>query len=340
MKVKIQQANLSDVGKNRKENEDYYGSFNIQDLEIFIVSDGMGGYKGGLAASHIVVDSVREYFEQKYKKNENIIQHIKLALEQADLRVKQKADEDIELKNMGATVVLLIIRDDKAYIAHIGDSRAYIIRDKKINKITKDHSLVQQMVDGGIITEEQAKNHPKRNIITHSLGHGGKSDVEIQEPLQLFKDDILILCTDGLTGHVEDFEIQNITLENEPITAVHKLIDLANDRGGKDNITVQIVKIISGKSKPIDQLIIRKIKNYFFYAVIGLIAIAAIIVIISLSGILNKDVKSKKNTPNALDSTSNITIDSLANASYGDSVNFNNSDGIKSNRIQKPKNKK
>lgn len=333
MKVKIQQANLSDLGKKRKENEDYYGAFNVQDLEIFIVSDGMGGYKGGLAASHIVVDTVREYFEKNYNKNGNIIQFIKSSLEQADLRVKQKADEDIELKNMGATVVLLIIRDDKAYIAHIGDSRAYIIRGKKINKITKDHSLVQQMVDGGIITEEQAKNHPKRNIITHSLGHGGKSDVEIQEPLQLFKDDILILCTDGLTGHVEDFEIQNIALENEPITAVHKLIDLANERGGKDNITIQLVKILNGKRKPLDEKIKKKIMHYFLYSIFGLASVAFFIIASLLAGIFDQNGNVKKISNTDTDSIANtknnfLKEDSLLNSSVNDSINLSPSDSM------------
>lgn len=271
MKLKIQNANLSDVGKKRAANEDYHGFFEIQGIKIFIVSDGMGGYKGGATASHIAVNVFRDYFEQNYNKFDSISELIKAAFMQADLKIKQKADEDPDLKNMGATAVLLVLKDDLAYIAHIGDSRAYLIREEEIFRITKDHSLVQQMVDGGIITEEQAKRHPNRNIITHSLGYGGKSDVEIKGPFQLYRNDICILCTDGLTGHVDDEEIKEIALSNEPVTAVHKLIDLANERGGSDNITVQIIKILNGKRKSLIKVTKKQVLNGFLYSLAGLI---------------------------------------------------------------------
>lgn len=333
MNLKIQYANLSDVGKKRSANEDYYGFFEISGLKIFIVSDGMGGYKGGSTASHIVVNTFKEYLDQNSQNLDNIPELIKSALEQADSKIKQKANEDPDLKDMGATAVVLILKDDLAYIAHIGDSRAYIIRGREIVKITKDHSLVQQMVDGGIITEEQAKNHPKRNIITHSLGHGGKSDVEIQNAFQLYKDDILILCTDGLTGHVNDDEIKYISLNNEPATAVHKLIDLANERGGKDNITIQLVKILNGKRKPIDEKIKKKIINYSLYSIFGLALVAFFIIAGLLTEIFDQNGSIKKISNTDKDSIANtnnnfLKEDSLLNSSVNDSINLSPSDSL------------
>ncbi len=166
---------------------------------------------------------------------------------------------------MGATAVVLVIKNDLAYVAHIGDSKAYLIRGEEITNITKDHSLVQQMIDKGIITEEQARNHPNRNIITHSLGYGGKSDIEIKDPFKIYRNDVLILCTDGLTEHVENNEIKEIALRYEPFTAVHKLIELANDRGGNDNITIQLIKILNGRKKFSNNNINKQILNTFLY---------------------------------------------------------------------------
>lgn len=331
MNLKIQLANLSDVGKKRTANEDYYGSFEIKDLKIFIVSDGMGGYKGGSTASHIAVNTIKNYFEQNSQNIKDISEAIKEALNQADLKIKQKADEDIELKDMGATAVVLLIKNELAYTAHIGDSRIYLIRDREIKKLTKDHSLVQQMLDGGLISEELAKTHPNRNVITHSLGYGGKSDVELHQPFQLFKNDILILCTDGLTGHAEDFEIKEISLNNEPVTAVHKLIDLANERGGKDNITVQLIKILKGKRRPLNEKLKKKILYPFFYSILGLAGLVVIAIIILFFNVFNNSTEMIKNQ-NKVDTTivnkQKLDNDSSKKISENDTLKEKNIDSL------------
>ncbi len=334
MQLKIQQANLSDIGKKRTANEDYYGFFEINKLKIFIVSDGMGGYKGGALASHIVVDTVKEHFESNCNDMNDISGLIKEALVQSDKRIKEKADSKPDLKEMGATAVILVIKDDKAYIAHIGDSRIYLIRDNQIRRLTKDHSLVQQMLDGGLITEELAKNHPNRNVITHSLGYGGKSEPEIQSPFQLYRKDVIILCTDGLTGHVDDDEIREICLKNESVTAVYKLIDLANERGGKDNITVQLIKVLNGKRRPLSHKVKKQILNSFLYALIPLFALLLTVIAFYFFGLFDKkgDRETKREVIKTLtDSVTNTKLlekDSLKKVSDSDTVVKNLADSL------------
>ncbi len=249
-KTSIEVANISDVGKVRQKNEDYFGHFTGGYGELIIVSDGMGGNKGGFVASRVTVDVVKKHFDS-LSETFNEKNELAQCLINADKELKRQADEDVELKEMGATAVIVLIRNGMAYLAHIGDSRIYLIRNKSIHQLTKDHSLVQQLVDAKILTEEGAKTHPKRNVITRSLGADGNSEPETQEPIALFKDDKFILCSDGLTSYIEGEELKNVVEENPLQQACGKLINIANERGGRDNITVQIVKVTKGKKQPI-----------------------------------------------------------------------------------------
>lgn len=258
MKTKIEIGNLSDVGKKRTANEDYFGSYQGLFGNLIIVCDGMGGNKGGAFASRLAVNTIKEQFEKISDKAFNPKDILQTALVQADLDMKQKSAENEELKEMGSTAVVLLIKEGEAFTAHIGDSRIYMIRNKAIHQITKDHSLVQQMVDGGIITPEKAKEHPNKNVIVRSLGADGSSVPEIAEPFQIFKNDYFLLCSDGLTAYLSDEELLQAVLTMPLQAACQYLIDTANERGGKDNITVQIVRILKGKHLPLSKETKRK----------------------------------------------------------------------------------
>lgn len=244
MSFVIINENHSDTGKVRAANEDYFGSYSGIYGNLIIVCDGMGGYKGGATASKLAVENIAAHFaELQFTENTDLSDELNFSLERAHYKIREKATEDPELKEMGSTAAVLLINDQKFYTAHAGDSRIYLIRKGKIYQITKDHSLVQKMVDSGMITDQEAKNHPRRNVILNALGAEKEFFSDVSAPEQLFEDDIFVLCSDGLNGHVEDDEILKITTEKEPRAAALHLVKLANDRGGKDNITVQIVKI-------------------------------------------------------------------------------------------------
>lgn len=250
METKLEIGNLTDVGKKRTANEDYFGAYQGPYGDLIIVCDGMGGNKSGALASRISVEMIKEHFE-KLPKEFDPKEELRISLEKADLALKEKAELSEELKEMGSTAVVLLIKDNMAYTTHIGDSRIYMIRRKKAHQLTKDHSLMEQMIDANIITREAAKEHPNKNVITRSLGADGSSEPEVAEPFALFKNDRFILCTDGLTAYADENELLQITLESAPQEACQKLIQLANDRGGKDNITVQIVAVKKGKHLPL-----------------------------------------------------------------------------------------
>lgn len=247
--TRVEYGNRSDVGKVRQVNEDYFGTYKGEFGELFIVCDGMGGYKGGRVASTTAVEAIKGYFEQ-VKPGGDLRIELFNSLKAADKAISVKAKEDIELSKMGSTAVVVLIRGSRLFFAHIGDSRIYRVRDGEIERLTRDHSLVQEMVDNDIISEKEAEQHPQRNVILRSLGPNGNSEPQVDPRDEvLFKDDFLILCSDGLTGHVEDGEIRDIVLKHSPPEACEKLVALANERGGKDNITVQVVKIVEGKRR-------------------------------------------------------------------------------------------
>jgi protein phosphatase len=260
-KSRIVLANKSDVGKVRQANEDYFGYFSGSWGELIVVSDGMGGNKGGYTASRVAIATIKNHFEslpEQFDEKEEL----RAALVAADVELKRQSQESEELREMGATAVILLLRNDEAFTAHIGDSRIYLIREQRIYQLTRDHSLVQQLVDAKIITPEAAKVHPKRNVISRSLGADGNSEPEVDEPFTLFKDDRFILCTDGLTTYVDGEELKDEVLQHSVFEACDRLVNLANERGGKDNITVQVVQVIKGKRQPIKLKLSPRVQKY------------------------------------------------------------------------------
>lgn len=234
----------SDVGKARDINEDFYYTSDCQDyLKLYILADGMGGYNGGEIASRLATISVKGYIESNFNKIEHtkeaIIELIKNAIEYANMVVYEKAKECEEFSNMGTTIEVLVIYNNKLFIGHIGDSRIYRVRKNIIRKLTEDHSYVQELVNDGTITKEEAKNHPKKNMLMKALGCTPyvEPDLSIKGFL---KDDIVIMCSDGLTNMLSEEEIYNTVLEDNTNTG-NILVNKANKLGGYDNITVIVL---------------------------------------------------------------------------------------------------
>jgi len=240
--VRLRAANISDIGKNpaRTKNEDYFGHFKGDFGDLFLVCDGMGCHNGGELASRMAVESIRNHFESSFLEGEEL-STISRAIELAHQQIAAKAEEDPELSGMGSTVALLLVSAGNYFVAHCGDSRVYLSRDGSLLQLTKDHSEVQMMVESGIITQEQAATHPRRNFITRALGHGTCSP-ELSGPHMLKQDDVFLLCSDGLTEYVSEDELHQ-QMDEEPEIACQNLVDMANERGGSDNITIQIVEV-------------------------------------------------------------------------------------------------
>lgn len=234
----------SDIGKAREMNQDYfYISSDNDKYKIYIVADGMGGYKGGEIASSLASISVKSYIESNIDKielnKEKIMELIKNSILYANTVVYNKSKEDSDLEGMGTTIEVCLIYNNRAYIGHVGDSRIYRIRKNIIRRLTRDHSYVEDLVRDGTITREEAYNHPKKNMITRALGC--YSNVEPDVMVRGFlPDDIIVMTSDGLTNMIKDDEIYNI-VKNNVETAHEKLIERANELGGYDNITVIIL---------------------------------------------------------------------------------------------------
>ena len=231
----------SDTGKVREMNQDaYYISDSSSEVKLFILADGMGGYKGGEIASNLAIKCTRNYIENNFKDTpkdrENLIQLVASSMEYANMIVYEKSKEDKEFEGMGTTLEVCLIYNNKVYLGHVGDSRIYRIRKEVIRKLTKDHSYVQQLVEDGKITREEATNHPKKNMLTKALGCTPYVEPDIRAR-NVEKGDIIIMCSDGLTNMVTEQEIFEAVKENAE-KAPEVLVQKANNAGGYDNITV------------------------------------------------------------------------------------------------------
>lgn len=235
----------SDIGKAREMNQDaYYASQPSETVGLYIVADGMGGYNGGEVASTLAVTTAKNYIENNFAQiehtREKIEELVKNAIEYANMVVYEKSKKVKMLEGMGTTMEVALVKDNRVYIGHVGDSRIYRIRKNFIRKLTTDHSYVEKLVKDGTITREEALHHPKKNMLTKALGC--TSFVEPDTMVKGFlKDDILVITSDGLTNMVKDEEIYNTITENID-TAAETLLEKANEAGGFDNITVIIVQ--------------------------------------------------------------------------------------------------
>jgi protein phosphatase len=258
--VTLSAFGITDVGRKRRHNEDAY----LLDVErgLFVVADGMGGHAAGEVASRITVESIQEYlalrddegestwpfgFNNRYSMEGNLLA---TAIKKANERVIRAVLNRPELKGMGTTVVAALFDAERATLVHVGDSRCYLHRRGELRRLTDDHSWVQEQVNAGILTPEEATTHPLKNVVTRALGGSPNVLPDLME-IPFEAGDSFLLCSDGLTGMMSDEEISSILAsDGSPESRVRTLVDLANDRGGVDNITVLLIDVLPrGASK-------------------------------------------------------------------------------------------
>src|ERR1700737_156851 len=252
--VQIASSGLTDVGRVRPNNEDSFRV--VEPLSLFILSDGMGGEAHGEIASAMAVETIAEYATQPEhdsgatlhgdEPNNNWspkTKRLKNAIHLANLKIYQSAQKNPEQRGMGATITVVWVDSEKLSIAHVGDSRAYLLRSGTLQQLTNDHSLVAEQVRHGILTAAEAEESQMQSVLLRALGSQADVEVDAEEHMVIARD-ILLLCSDGLTRMVIEPEIAG-TRQSEPdaTKAAQKLVDLANDRGGSDNVTVIVVRI-------------------------------------------------------------------------------------------------
>ncbi len=239
----------SDRGKVREINEDSYNVIvGYPGIPVsFIIADGMGGHNSGEVASKAAVDSASKYILESPKvlsEAEDILQVIKEVMEDANKYVFKKSLESEVDFGMGTTLIVAVVHDKKLFIGHVGDSRVYMLRDHGIDRLTEDHSFIEELIKNGTLTREEAENHPNKNVITRALGCAENIQIDTYS-YDLRDDDICIMCTDGLTNMLSEAEIKEIIEVNEDLELTcEKLVAEANKKGGEDNITVIAFKNI------------------------------------------------------------------------------------------------
>lgn len=252
--IRIRGSARTSTGQVRENNEDNVRLWVQDSLVLAIVADGMGGAVAGEEASRIAVESVQQDIPiresrpdvQFQRMGEDIItQKLRDAIRSANLMIIERAESHPELRGMGTTATLAFVRGNTVIVAHVGDSRAYLVsgREHSIKQITADHSFVEALLTAGHITPEQAEEHPMRNVLYRALGQAEDLDVDVYSS-DLRAGDKLVLCSDGLTRHVKPHEIAELALSDEnPDVASQKMIDLANMRGGEDNVSVIVIAV-------------------------------------------------------------------------------------------------
>ncbi|MEX2324602.1 MAG: Stp1/IreP family PP2C-type Ser/Thr phosphatase [Nitriliruptoraceae bacterium] len=231
-------AGRSDVGRVRTSNED---ALLVAD-SVFAVADGMGGHVAGEVAASTALEPLTELDGKVFADSNQAIEALRNAVVAANETVSQMASEDPNYRGMGTTLTALLLEGQRVHLAHVGDSRAYLLRDGQFSQMTDDHTLVQHLIDEGQLTREQAANHPQRSVITRAIGVSPQVDVDSMT-LELQPDDVLLLCSDGLTGVVDDETIAMYLRERmSPEETIDRLIALANSGGGPDNITVILLR--------------------------------------------------------------------------------------------------
>ena len=257
----IEYSGLTDVGRVREKNEDAWVA--VPEMGLFIVSDGIGGNFAGELASKIVVEALPKLLRRRLAKStdsdkeltdDEVNERIRNAICELSNDLCTKTANEPGLEGMGATVVMGLIRGDNMHIAHMGDSRAYLLRDSQFNQLTNDHSLVQLLIDNDEIKPEEAATHPSRGQLTRSVGMAGEPLPEAKT-LSLQAGDRLLLCSDGLTGMVSDEDLLTLVSKHEEALqdVCGQLIKVANEAGGTDNITALLIDIGASKASETTQ---------------------------------------------------------------------------------------
>jgi protein phosphatase len=237
------------VGKTRRFNEDFFAL--AHEHRLFLVADGMGGHGNGEVASRLVVQAIREHFDEqepsadgkRQTPHAERLDHLIEAVKVANRRVLGEVEKDRALVGMGTTLVALLMDKGTATVGHVGDSRAYRLRDGELELLTNDHTWVNEQVTAGNISETQARNHPFKSVVTRALGGDEEVEVEIRE-IQATPGDLYLLCSDGLSSMVPDDRIQEQLASGRPLEEICRdLVGEANATGGRDNVTVILVAV-------------------------------------------------------------------------------------------------
>lgn len=251
--MEVKAFGLTHVGRQRQHNEDAF--LVSDDGKLFIVADGMGGHAAGEIASRIAVESVTEFilhtkeddgtwphsYDEQFTRSTN---RLLAALRLANTRVVEAMRKDVRLRGMGTTIVAGMADGETVSFAHVGDSRAYMVREGRLSRLTNDHSWVFEQVQAGMITEAEAEKHPLRNVITRALG-GALQVVPDAREVEARSGDVYLLCSDGLTGMVPEDDILKLVNDNSDLEqACQQLIDAANANGGSDNITTVLIRVV------------------------------------------------------------------------------------------------
>ena len=249
VKPGVEVASLTDVGCQRENNEDSYLYWEPADDEEFqrkgrlaVIADGMGGHEGGQEASRLAVETVREVYDQAFRNDPQAALVESFAA--AHARIQDYAEQHPVFHGMGTTCTAFVLRGRQLYFAHVGDSRLYLVRDARILRLTRDHSYVGRLVESGIVRAQDAEKHPQRHILTAALGAGREVAVDgAERSMALREGDDLLLCTDGLWGVVTEEELETAVNGNSPAECCAALVKLARQRGGPDNITLQVLRV-------------------------------------------------------------------------------------------------
>lgn len=250
-KIRIEIGICCHTGKIKRENQDRCGSFKLPKSNCFgiVVADGMGGHYGGGVAAEIARDSIIKTFEEKFKKSKGLSQNPQMVLTESYTnsfrKINERSETDNALSNMGTTLSIAVIKDNLLYTGHIGDSRIYKINSNSIQQISQDHSMVQEMVRTGLLSQEQAESHPSDNILLRALTSKIKDSLDIYNPIKIIANDRVLVCSDGLWKMIGDNEIQDIVLNSKAEISAKNLVETANRYGGLDNIGVAVIHVLS-----------------------------------------------------------------------------------------------
>lgn len=241
MGLQLHATGLTDVGRARKHNED---CFEIsREHQLFVVADGMGGHSHGEVAARIAVDSIRDSIAESAGAGAAHGPALEQAVHTAHSQVLDAIVNDASLQGMGTTVVGMYVNGQTAALAHVGDSRAYRVRDNVLSLLTQDHTWVHEQVQAGYLSEDQARHHPLKNVVTRALGSEKEVVVDVQE-VDIQSGDRYLICSDGLTSMLDDHDIEEIMLRGEDLEGTcEALVSEANRRGGLDNVTVILLSV-------------------------------------------------------------------------------------------------
>jgi serine/threonine protein phosphatase PrpC len=238
--MKFKYVTLTDTGLKRIENEDSFGVYNVEGGLLVVVCDGLGGNKAGNVASKLAVETISKTFQSL--NSAEYLDRIRFSILEANKIVIEESNKDFDRKGMATTVETLYLKGDTAYWGHVGDSRIYYLKNNKLKQLSKDHSLVQKLIDEGYLTLKEAENHPNKNIIMRALGDSDNVEVDTSK-LKISREDSgkFFVCTDGVTTVLQNDELESILVNDNPHYISEAIANLVEKRGAPDNYTFVII---------------------------------------------------------------------------------------------------